>query len=256
MAASSGLLVLGVARARRGILAGVAIAIGILTALGAVVAAIALGRHGGRAAVDVPAGAAIALAWGAGVLLAFASSVRGLARDRDEGITALVRARGASTALWIVARVAGLAVVVAAVVVGGVLVASLAAVSAASPSAMARVARASAGAMAYGAAFAIVIAPVAMAALGVRSRAGGYVWLLVLLVLPELFASWTRELLPSGWGELTSIPAMLGALRAGIASADFARAVRACAAIAVVVVAALAAVRAQAARLRAEQEST
>jgi hypothetical protein len=58
---------------------------------------------------------------------------------------------------------------------------------------------------------------VALAALGARTRAGGYFTLLAVLVLPELLAPWTAPFLPASVRELTSIPAALEAVRQGIA---------------------------------------
>ena len=46
-----------------------------------------------------------------------------------------------------------------------------------------------------------------MATVGARSRIGGYVALLAVLVAPEAAISWTSTILPAGWEELTSIPA-------------------------------------------------
>jgi hypothetical protein len=57
-----------------------------------------------------------------------------------------------------------------------------------------------------------------MAALGSRTRGGGLLLLLVVLALPEVLAPWTSALLPRGWHELTSIPAALSAVRAGVAA--------------------------------------
>ncbi len=57
----------------------------------------------------------------------------------------------------------------------------------------------------------------AIAALGARTRVGGYLSLLAVLAVPELLAGFTRRLLPAGWHELTSIPAALAAVRAGVA---------------------------------------
>jgi len=59
---------------------------------------------------------------------------------------------------------------------------------------------------------------VAMAALGSRTRAGGFLGLLAVLALPELLSPWTAAWLPYGWHELTSIPAALAAVRAGVAA--------------------------------------
>ena len=36
--------------------------------------------------------------------------------------------------------------------------------------------------------------------------------------MPELLAPWTAWLLPGGWHELTSVPAALAAVRAGVAA--------------------------------------
>jgi hypothetical protein len=85
-------------------------------------------------------------------------------------------------------------------------------------SALPVVARSSLAALVYALAFAVVLGPLAMAALGGQSRAGGYLGLLAALVLPELLAPWTSALLPHGWRELTSIPAALEAVRAGVQS--------------------------------------
>jgi hypothetical protein len=73
-------------------------------------------------------------------------------------------------------------------------------------------------ALVYALAFAATVGPLAMAALGARTRSGGYMTLLAVLVAPELLAPWTRMLLPGGWYELTSIPAALEAVRRGVLS--------------------------------------
>jgi hypothetical protein len=100
-------------------------------------------------------------------------------------------------------------------VAGGTLVAGFAATAAAGP-AKGAVARASVAALVYAIAFSVTLGPLAMAALGGRTRGGGYLTLLAVLVVPELLSPWTRSLLPHAWGELTSIPAALDALRDGI----------------------------------------
>jgi hypothetical protein len=81
-----------------------------------------------------------------------------------------------------------------------------------------------------------------MATLGPRSRPGGYLAFLAVLVLPELLAPWTGVLLPAGWHELTSIPAALAAVRSGIAApiASGARLARALTGLSAVVALALA----------------
>jgi hypothetical protein len=164
----------------------------------------------------LPVVASTALSWGAGVMIVFGGSMRAVARDREQGVVALARARGVAPSRYAVGRVGGLALVVATAIVGATLIASIAALGSAGPSA--RQARLTAGALAYGLAFAATVTPVGMATLGGRSRTRGYLAFLAVLVLPELLSPWTAAQLPSGWHELTSIPAALAAVRAGIAS--------------------------------------
>jgi hypothetical protein len=92
-----------------------------------------------------------------------------------------------------------------------------------------------------------------MATLGARTRTGGYLALLGVLVVPELLAPWTSAFLPPGWRELTSIPAALDALGSGIASParDWLAMARATAALAAVVTASLVVVAARLPRTRA-----
>lgn len=206
-------LALGTWLAARGALAGVGIALSILGALGSVVAAVAVAGAGG-AAVELPLLESSVIAWGAGVMLAFGGALHALRRDHEQGVVALVRARGASVGAYVRGRVAGLVVVLAVAVGGATLVAGIAATSVAHPAVAA--ARTSAAALVYALAFAATLGPVAMAALGARTRAGGYLTLVAVLVVPEMAARWTAALLPHGWHELTSIPAALAAVRAGI----------------------------------------
>jgi len=245
---------LGVALARRGPLAIAAIAIGAVTTFAMIVAAFVVASRGGRSLLHLPSVASSALAWGAGVLLAFAASARALRRDRDDGVRALWRARGGTAPSYLVGRVAGLVVVVAVVVAGGTLLAGVASTALAGRASVARVAASSAAALVYAVAFSATVAPVALAALGARSRIGGYFALLFVLVLPEMFARWTAHVLPYGWQELTSIPAALGALRSSLSpdSHDVPTALRAIVVLAAVSAIALAVVRTQIARVDSE----
>ncbi len=61
------------------------------------------------------------------------------------------------------------------------------------------------------------------------------------MVVPELLEPWTSAVLPRGWTELTSIPAALAAVRAGVLApaANGASAARAVAGLAAVVALAL-----------------
>jgi hypothetical protein len=207
-------LALGVWLATCGAIAASGLVLAALGALASIIAAFTIERHGGRGAARVPTLASEGIAWSAGMTLAFGVALRSIHRDRETGILALVRARGAGIGAYVRGRVGGLVVVLAATVGGATLIAGLAATSAGG--AATAVIWSSAAALAYAVAFAGTIGPVAMACLGARSRAGGYFTLLAVLVVPELMAPWTSALLPTGWHELTSIPAALDAVRAGV----------------------------------------
>jgi len=207
-------LALGTWLAARGAMAGVGFALAIAGALASVIAAVALSGTG--VAGQLPLVESSAIAWSAGVVLAFGAALRALRRDREQGVVALLRARGASLGGYVRGRVGGLVVVLAVAVGGATLVAGIAATSAARPWLPA--VPASLAALVYALAFAATLGPVALATLGSRTRAGGLVTLVAVLVLPELLSPWTSALLPRGWHELTSIPAALAAVRAGVAA--------------------------------------
>jgi hypothetical protein len=209
-------LPLGTWLAARGALATVGIALAILAALASVAAALVVARSDGNAVAQLPTLEASAIAWIAGVVLAFGAAARALGRDREQGVLALVLLRGGGLAAYVRGRVGGVVVLVAVAVGGATLVGALAAISVAHP--IAPAVRAAIAALVYALAFAGTIGPIAMATLGARTRAGGYLSLLAVLVVPELLAPWTASLLPSGWHELTSVPAALAAVRAGVAS--------------------------------------
>jgi len=177
--------------------------------------------------------------------------MQAIRRDRAEGVLALARARGLGAADYLRGRVGGLVAILAISVGGGTLAAGIAAMSVAHPPLSA--ARSTLGALAYALAFAATLGPVALAALGARSRGGGYAALLAVLVLPELIAPWTSALLPHGWTELTSIPAALDAVGRGAASPHHAamHLARALAMLAGLIGASLAIVAAQVSRIDA-----
>jgi hypothetical protein len=242
--AFSSALALGTWLATRGALVRASLAMAALGALGAIAAALA--TRGTPALSSVPGLASLAFAWGAGTTLAFGCALRAIRHDREHGILALARARGVGPGAYSSGRVAGLVVVLLLAVGGGTLVAGLAATAAAGGAAPA-VGRASVAALAYSLAFALTMGPVAMAALGGRTRGGAYLALLTVLVLPEVLAPWTQRLLPDGWHEVTSIPAALEAVRAGVLSAGSAclHAIRGAVALLAVVAASLLVVRAR-----------
>jgi hypothetical protein len=201
-------LALGIWLTTRGALVRASLVLTVLGALGAIAGAVA--TRGTPTLAALPALASMVFTWGAGTTLAFGGSLRALRHDRERGVIALARARGVGVAGYSRGRVGGLVVVLALAMGGATLVAGFAATAVAGGEVRA-VARASLAAFVYALAFSVTLGPVAMAALGGRSRAG--------LVLPELLAPWTAALLPSGWRELTSIPAALEAVRTGVESA-------------------------------------
>ncbi len=181
------LLVLGMTLARRGILPVASIVICILTAIGLSVVAVMLASRGPQSpAHDVPLLASSALAWGGGFLLAFSAAVHALRRDRADGIRGLFVARTTSLRGYLFGRVGGLAVLIGIVVAGGTLICGLAATVAASRAAsVPRILQATGAGIAFSIAFAAVVAPVAFAALGARSRIGGYVFLICVVTIPS-----------------------------------------------------------------------
>jgi hypothetical protein len=207
-------LALGTWLAARGAVAAVGIVLAGLGALASAVLAVALARTGSGVPAQLPLVESSAIAWSAGMVLAFGSAMNAVGRDREQGVWALARARGASLGGYLRGRVGGLVLVLAATLGGATLFAGLAATSVAHP-ALAAVRTGMAG-VAYALAFAVTVGPLAMAALGARGSAGGVLVFLVVLALPPLLSPWTALLLPRGWYELTSIPAALDAVRAGV----------------------------------------
>jgi hypothetical protein len=214
-------LALGIWLAYRGALAAVAIALAALGTLAAIAYCL-LARHADL--THFPTRATLAIAWSAGVMLAFGSSLRAVARDWEEGIVALARVRGVRAGRYMRGRVAGVVVVLATTVGGASLLASFAA-TAMTKEPLAT-ARDGAAALAYALAFAATVGPVAVAALGAPSRIRGYLRFVAVLVLPELLSPWTAAALPAGWQELTSIPAALAALLTGIEATSWATALK------------------------------
>jgi hypothetical protein len=256
-ARGSGLLALGGALAVDGAMAKASLGVAALIVLGSVVTAmvIARGDHP-EGLASVPLVASSALAWGAGTLLAFASSVHAFRRDRDQGIRALISARARSDGEYLWARVSGLTRVLAAVTVGGTLLTGVAAGLAAQGGSVAwRTVESTGAAVAYSIAFAATLAPVGLATLGARSRVGGYLALMAVLVLPELLQGPLTRILPEGWGELASIPGALSALRSSLVPQTFdpLRFTRAFALLALTVLVALLVVRGQLARFDRER---
>jgi hypothetical protein len=211
-ARSAALVGLGAWLASRGTLAVTGLVVTGLVGLGATIAGLV--SSSSRAAY-LPDLASAAICWAGGVMLAFGASLQALPLDREQGVLSLVRARGATAGDYVRGRVLGLVTVLAIAVGGSTTLACLAAVVSAHGGAA--VVRSSAGALVYALVFAATLGPVAMAALGARTRTGGYLTLLAVLGVPELLAGFTGRLLPRGWHELTSIPEALAAVRSGVA---------------------------------------
>jgi hypothetical protein len=241
-------LALGFWLASRGLGARVALGLTLGLAAAGAAAAFWLVRHGASTLAAVPTVTAYALTWGAGLSLAAAASIRAPYRDAETGVLAFLLARGATLGEYVLGRVGGLMLWIALCVGSGTLVAIAGTLAAAHPTEA--VWRSSAGALVYSLAFCVMASPVAMATLGARARLRGYLALLLVVVVPDLAASWTeRQLLPEGWSELASLPAALGALRAAaLASPDLLRTARALAGLTAVVAVSLVVVTAHAAR--------
>lgn len=250
------LLALGATLARRGVLAVVSMVVSALTAIVLAVLALAFARRGGDAPVEsVPVLASSAIAWGGGFLQAVVVAMGAFRRDRVEGIRHLFVMRTTSLRGYLVARVGGLAAVLAVVVGGGtLLVSALAIVAATQTQAVLRTLHTTLGALVFALAFAVVIAPVAFAALGARTRMSGYLVLLLFLIVPELVASTLAGALPSEVTELFAIPSALAALRSSLApgSVEPVRFLRALVALAIFAGIALALVRRDAAAVERE----
>jgi len=230
---------LGVSLARRGVVAVVSLAIAGLTILVLIIVALALGKRGGTAPIHaVPLIASSALAWGAGFLHAFGVAAHALRKDRTDGVRHLLIARTTNLRGYVLARVGGLAALLAIVVGGGTLLCGLVAVlMAARVGAVPKTLHATLAAFVFALAFSAVVAPVAFAALGARSRMGGYLFLLGIVVLPEMLASVLSGIVPESITEVLAIPSALATLRASIApgTVNPLRFVRALVALAIVV---------------------
>lgn len=254
------LLVLGMSLARRGVLPTVSIAICASTTLAlAIIAGVLTARGPQSPAHEVPIVASSALAWGGGFLLAFAVAAHALRRDRTEGIRELFVARTTSLRGYLFARVGGLALLVAACVAGGTLVCGLVGVAgAARTSGVPAMLQATGAGIAFSLAFAAVVAPVSFAALGARSRIGGYVFLLAVVTLPELVVSMMGSSLPASVADVLSIPSALGALRTSLApgTVDLWRTMRALVALSLVIAFAMFLVRRDAVLVDSAEEGT
>jgi hypothetical protein len=197
--------------ARRGL---VVVALGLALVCAVAAAAVVVARRSESTVAAVPTQAAVLIAWSAGVMVAFGGALRAIPSDTDEGVVALLRARGVPVSSYVRGRIGGLVLVLLFSVGGAVLVTDVATLSVARS--LLPAARACAAAFVYVLAFAVTLGPLAMAALAARRRGAGYLAFLAVLVVPEVATRWTSALLPRGWHELTSIPAALAAVQSGV----------------------------------------
>lgn len=208
----------GARLARGGPMASISLVLSVLTSLVMCGLAFVLAARGDEAPVhDVPLLASTVLAWGGGVLLAFSASASAFHRDRVEGIRHLFVMRTMSLRAYVVSRTSGLVAVLASVVGGGTLVVGAVSILVASRAHLAvRTVQATVAAVAYSFAFAIVVAPIALATLGARTRATGYALLLAVLVVPELMIRGLGGSLPDEVTELCAVPTALAAFRSSL----------------------------------------
>jgi hypothetical protein len=207
---------LGLSLSRRGIFVVIALCIVVLTTAGMSAFAFVLAAQSRSALVyHVPIIASNALACGGGFWVALASASRALRRDRDSGVRDLFAMRGRSLGGYLTARIGGLAVLLAMAVGGGTLVSGLFAMAARSDVAV-RSAHATLAAVVFALAFAVLMAPVALAAVGARSRFGGLMTLLTVVALPELVVRAFASVLPQGVANVLAIPSALVTLRSAL----------------------------------------
>lgn len=233
------LLALGMSLARRGVLPVASIGICVSTTFAlSLITGVLASRGPDSPAHDVPLLASSALAWGGGFLLAFAASAHALRRDRAEGIRALFVARTTSLRGYLLGRVGGLAALIALCVAGGTLVCGLVGAAGATRAAsVPRMLQATGAGVVFAIAFSAVVAPIAFAAVGARSRIGGYLFLIAIISLPEAVVGLLGSSLPEAIADVASIPSALGALRTALApgTVDLWRAMRAIVALTFVV---------------------
>jgi len=167
---------------------------------------------------DVPLIASSALVWGGGFLLAFSVAASALRRDRTDGVVDLFVTRTTSLRGYIMARVGGLAALLIAVLGGGTLLSGAVAIIAATKAHTAmRTMQSTFAAFVYVSAFALVLAPLAFAALGARRRFSGYLVFLAILIVPEVVASMLSSVIPTEVTELFALPSALASLRSSLA---------------------------------------
>lgn len=211
----------GLALSAQGFLAKSAWAVALIIVVGGVVAAVALSSrsHDTTSLASLPGLFASVLAWGGGMLLAFGAGFQAFRHDVEHGVVTLFRMRQPSFRRYFLARALGLASGLFLMIAGGTLIVGFVSTALAARLGLAlRVFASTLATLPYAAAFSITLSLVALATLGARSRGGGYLSLLLVLVIPEWLERWTMKFLPV---EFFSIPGALGTLREAMMPSHF-----------------------------------
>jgi hypothetical protein len=205
---------LSLARARISVKLGLVFVVATTIGLSAIAATMA--ARGRYSAAALTSFSGELLAWGPGMLVLFAAALHALKHDAENGAIALVASRGVPLRAFVGARVLSLAALLAIATGVGTFVITCAAALASRSLALALASiQGGVAGIVHGVAFAAVMAPVALATVGARSRSGGYVALLLVLVVPEVARLLVRDL-PREWTELMSIPSALATVRSAL----------------------------------------
>ncbi len=173
-------------------------------------------RHDGIALTGAVRLSTSLIWWGALVLIAFALSVRVLHRLRDDGLATFMQLRTGRNTAW-QAYLFGMFGRLCAVALPPVLLVGVAALALA-PADHGRIFLMLVACLISTVVFAATLSSVAMAALGGRSRAGGYLRLFAILTIPELVGSSLS--LSKEMRGMTSISALLSTLVDSLSRGD------------------------------------
>lgn len=215
------LVALGLVVSWRSLAVRTALGLGAVAAVSLVVLGVVLRGGDRQASALLPILGTSALAWSAGVLIAFGGALGAFTTDHASGLRAYLRARGVDGTGYLGLRAAGLVAWVAGVTATGAVAGLLAALAAGADPA--RLTRAFLASLAYAVAFALALSAVSLATLGARNRVSGYALFLLVLVLPEGLAVMSEALLPSSFEKVIALPDALTALRASLAGLETGR---------------------------------
>ncbi|MGH7284714.1 MAG: hypothetical protein ACRELY_24580 [Polyangiaceae bacterium] len=212
-------LALGTRLAGAGLLQKISLGICIVTVFGAIAVAVSLTHDAHPPLTAVPGLTAAVLAWGGGFTFAVAAAAHAFDRDLESGVRDLARTRGVSGRAYVLGRVLGLALSLFVIVGLGAIVTG-AACAILGPTMRLAIMESTAATIPYAAAYALVVAPLCAATMGARARPRGYMFLLAILIVPEL-AQDSLEGIPEHWRSLVGIPSAMGTLRDSLTPAHF-----------------------------------